>query len=163
MNIVLRVATYKDFEGVSGLYDQLDDVHIQALPHFFRPVEGHARSREWFAEILADEDAAIFVAEQQETIIGMVHCYVDMTPSISIVMPRRFVHIEDLVVSQNIRQQGIGKMLTEHVHRWAFEQGIREIELDVWEFPASALTFYEKLGYETTRRRMIKRLTDSSS
>ena len=158
MNVVVRVATPEDFEDISALYDQLDRVHVVALPHFFRPVEGPARSREWFAAILANKDAALFVAEQQETVIGLVHCYVHTTPPIPIVVPRRFVHIEDLIVSEDVRHQGVGQLLTERVHEWAREQGITEIELDVWEFPTSALAFYEKLGYQTTRRHMRKQL-----
>ena len=157
--MVLRAASYEDYEDVCALYDQLEHVHARALPHFFRPVEGHARSHEWFAAILADEQAALFVAEQQEVIIGMVHCYVRATPPLPMVVPRRFVHIEDLVVSEHVRHQGVGQLLTERVQQWAGEQGVREIELDVWEFPTSALTFYEKLGYQTTRRHMRKLLS----
>lgn len=158
MNIILREATGEDYEAVSILYDQLEHVHAQALPHFFRAIEGHARPHEWFTGILANEDAALFVAEQQGIIVGMVHCYVRSTPALPMIAPRRFVYVEDLIVSETVRHQGVGQLLTEQVHQWASEKGIREIELDVWEFPASALTFYEKLGYETTRRHMRKLL-----
>jgi len=41
------------------LFAQLDRVHYQAFHEFFRSVEGPARSSEFFAEILADEDAAL--------------------------------------------------------------------------------------------------------
>lgn len=155
---MLRWATSEDFEAVCALYDQLARVHAQALPYFFRPGEAPALSRERFTALLANENAAIFVAEHQQTIIGMVHCYVHTTPAVSVVVPRRFVHIEDLVVSKHVRQQGVGQLLAERVHQWANEQGISEIELDVWEFPTSALSFYQKLGYQTTRRHMHKQL-----
>ncbi|HLZ62973.1 MAG TPA: GNAT family N-acetyltransferase [Ktedonosporobacter sp.] len=158
MNMVLRAATDEDYEVVCTLYDQLEQIHAQALPHFFRTVEGHARPHKWFADILANEDAALFVAEQQGIIVGMVHCYVRITPGLPMIVPRRFVHVEDLVVSEPVRHQGVGQLLTERVNQWSLEKGIREIELDVWEFPTSALAFYEKLGYETTRRHMRKLL-----
>lgn len=140
------------------MYDQLARVHAQALPHFFHSGEAPALSRERFTALLANENAAIFVAEHQQIIIGMVHCYVHTTPAVSVVVPRRFVHIEDLVVSEHVRQQGAGQLLTERVHQWAKEQGVKEIELDVWEFPTSALSFYQKLGYQATRRHMHKQL-----
>lgn len=164
MNVVLRAATHEDYEDVCALYDQLTRVHALALPHFFRPVEGPALSPERFEAILANEDAVLFVAEhqsmhdKQETMIGMVSCYVLATPPFPMVVPRRIGHIEDLVVSEHVRHQGVGQMLAERVHQWARERGITEIELDVWEFPTSALAFYEKLGYQTTRRRMRKQL-----
>lgn len=156
--MVIRAATSEDFEAVCALYDQLARVHAQALPLFFRPGEAPALPREWFTALLANEQAAIFMAEHQQTIIGMVHCYVHTTPAVSVVVPRRFVHIEDLIVSEHARQQRVGHLLTERVYQWASEQGVREIELDVWEFPTSALAFYEKLGYQTTRRHMHKQL-----
>lgn len=156
MDLVLRAATSEDVEAVCALYDQLVRVHAQALPHFFRLLEGPARSREWFTEMLANEEAALFVAAQQETLIGMVYGYVHTTPALPMVVPRRFVHIEDLIVSEPARHQGVGHLLIERVQQWADEQGVKEIELDVWEFPTSALAFYEQLGYQTTRRHMSR-------
>lgn len=156
MNVTLRTATTEDYEAVSVLYDQLEQVHAQALPDFFRAVEGHARPHQWFADILADENATLFVAEEQGVIVGMVHCYIRSTPALPMIVPRRFVYVEDLVVNETARHQGVGRLLTERVHQWALEKEIREIELNVWEFPTSALTFYEKLGYQTTRRHMRK-------
>jgi ribosomal protein S18 acetylase RimI-like enzyme len=157
--MVLRWATSEDFEAVCALYDQLACIHAQALPHFFRPGEAPALSRERFTALLANENAALFVAESQQAIIGMVHCYVHTTPAVSVVVPRRFVHIEDLIVSEHVRQHGVGQVLIERVHQWANEQGVTEIELDVWEFPTPALSFYQKPGYQATRRHMHRQLS----
>ena len=63
MDIALRAATREDYELLCMLFTQLDRVHSQALPEFFRPIEGPARTQEFFAELLANEDAALFVAE----------------------------------------------------------------------------------------------------
>ncbi len=159
MSIVLRAAKYEDYEGACALYEQLDRIHAQALPNFFHPVEGPARSPERFAELLANENAALFVAEQQETLVGLIFGYVRLTPPVPMVVPRHFVQVDDLVVSEHVRHQGVGRLLMERIQQWAREQGVTEIELDVWEFPGSALTFYEKLGYQTTRRHMRKPLS----
>lgn len=156
MELVLRATTSEDCEAVCALYDQLVHVHAQALPHFFRLLEGPAHSREWFTEMLANAEAALFVAAQQEILIGMVYGYVHTTPALPMVVPRRFVHIEDLIVSEPARRQGVGHLLIERVQQWADEQGVKEIELDVWEFPTSALAFYEQLGYQTIRRHMSR-------
>lgn len=159
MNVMIRAATQADYEGVCALFDQLDRFHAQALPHFFRTVESLGRSREWFVGVLADRQAAFFVAEQEETLIGLVNCYVRTTSPVPVIVPRRFVYIENMGVSEHVRHQGVGQLLMERVQEWAREQEATEIELDVWDFPASALAFYEKLGYETTRRHMRKQLS----
>jgi diamine N-acetyltransferase len=158
MKNVLREARQEDDEAICALLAHVDRLLAEALPESFRPVEGPARSPEWLAAILADEQAALFVAEQQGTLIGLIRCFVRMTPPLPMVVPRRFVQIEDLVVSEPFRHQGVGQTLLERAHHWAREQGIAEVELGVWEFNASARTLYEHLGYQTTRRVMRKQL-----
>ena len=49
-------------------------------------------------------------------------------------------------------------MLLERVHAIARSRGIDTAELDVYEFNASGLRLYEKMGYATTQRRMKLRL-----
>jgi GNAT superfamily N-acetyltransferase len=41
---------------------------------------------------------------------------------------------------------------------WARERGAEEMRLDIWEFDDGPLTFYEKRGYGTVRREMVRRL-----
>jgi ribosomal protein S18 acetylase RimI-like enzyme len=158
MESELRAATQEDYEAVCALLAEVDRIHAEVLPELFRPVEGPGRSREWFAAILADEHAALFVAEQQGTLLGLIRCLVRTTPALPMIVPRRFVQIEDLVVDEPFRHQGVGQALLEQAHQWACEQGIAEVELGVWEFNASARTLYEHLGYQTTRRVMRKQL-----
>ena len=158
MNILLRAATQEDYEALCVLFAQGDRFHYQALPEFFRPVEGPARTQEFFSEMLANEDAALFVAENEGALVGLIRCYVHSTPQVPVVVPRRFVHIEDMVVDETFRHQGVGQALMERVHQWAQDIGLTEVELGVWEFNTAARSLYEKMGYRTTRRVMRKRL-----
>jgi diamine N-acetyltransferase len=158
MDILLRAAIHGDYEALCALFAQGDHFHYQALPEFFRSVEGPARSREFFAEILVNEDAALFVAEHEGTLVGLVRCNVMNTPQIPVLVPRRFVLIHDMVVDKSFRHQGVGQTLLERVHQWALEKGVNEVELGVWEFNVTARSLYEKMGYRTTRRVMRNQL-----
>lgn len=158
MNIVLRTATHEDYEALCTLYAQGDYVHSEAIPDIFRSVEGPVRSREFFAESIANEDAVIFIAEYGGVIVGAINCFIDESPDAPFIVPRRFVHIDDLVVDEDFRRRGIGQALLEQAHQWAHEKGLSEVELGVWEFNTEARALYEKLGYRTTRRRMRKKL-----
>lgn len=158
MEVVIRAASPSDYEAVCALLAQLDQMHAQALPNDFQPVEGPARPREYFAQILADEEGAIFVAEQQDTVVGLIRCSVRTAPDLPLFVPRRYASIDDLVVDAAVRGRGIGRLLTERAHQWARDQGILEVELVVWEFNAPARAFYEGLGYQTVRRVMRTRL-----
>jgi diamine N-acetyltransferase len=158
MQIVLRTATFEDYDALNLLYAQLDQVHTEALPDFFRSIEGYARSREYFAEIIANKDAALFVAEHEGTLVGAIHCFIDDAPEIPFIVPRRFVLIDDIVVDENFRRCGVGQALLERVDQWTREKGLTEVVLGVWEFNTAARSLYEKLGYQTTWRRMRKKL-----
>ncbi len=155
---MLRAAAQEDYDAVCMLLAQGDRFHAEALPQIFRSIEGPARSREYFERILDNENAAIFVAEQQDALIGMIQCDVRTAPDVPVIVPRHFVYIDNLVVSERFRQQGVGLALVERVHQWSREKGITEVELGVWEFNIPARILYEKLGYQTTRRIMSKRL-----
>ena len=158
IQIILRTATSEDYAAWCMLYAQLDRSHYLALPEFFRPVVGLSRSREFFAEMLANEDVDIFVAEHEGALVGMVICFIDETSQAPFVVPRRFVHIDDMVVDESFRHRGVGQALLERVHQWTQEKGLAEVELVVWEFNTAARSLYEKLGYRTTWRRMRKKL-----
>jgi diamine N-acetyltransferase len=157
-NITIRPAILEDYDAVCTLFERVDQLHADALPDLFQHSDGPARSQEWFAQIGASEDASMFVAEQQGILIGMVLCDVRSSPAFPLFVPRRYVHISELVVHESFQRQGIGRFLMQRVHQWAQEQGMTDVELDVYEFNTPARTLYEHLGYETMRRTMWHRL-----
>lgn len=59
-------------------------------------------------------------------------------------MPGLF--LEDLFVSQRARGNGIGKLLLAEIARIARSRGFERIDLNVLEWNASAIGFYEALG-----------------
>lgn len=68
--------------------------------------------------------------------------------------------IVTLVARESHRRKGVGWTLMSGVHDRARERGLREVELDVYEFNGAAIELYEALGYETVRRKMRKQLAD---
>ena len=43
---------------------------------------------------------------------------------------------------------------------WAIAKGAASIELNVYEFNQAAISFYERLGYQTLSRKMSKELKE---
>lgn len=158
MDVVIRPASPSDYEAACALFAQLDQLHARALPDLFQPIEGPARPRAYFAQILADAEGALFVAEQQGALVGLVRCSMRSAPDLPLFVPRRFASIGDLVVDAAFQGRGIGRLLTERAHQWARDLGASEVELVVWEFNAPARAFYERQGYQTVRRVMRARL-----
>ncbi|MEW6357285.1 MAG: GNAT family N-acetyltransferase [Planctomycetota bacterium] len=160
MTFNIRKATEKDYAAVCALFAEGDGMHREALPHVFRDPGAPARTKEFFTETIKNSDAVLFVAEQDGKLIGMIHAVLRSAPAIPLFVPRRYAVIDNVVVEESHRRSGIGAALMEHVHRWAFEKGVTQVELNVWEFNEGAIAFYEKLGYTTASRKMWKTLEE---
>ncbi len=158
MSISIRKARAADYDAVVEVLKEGDAYHREALPHIYCAPDGPARSREYIGAILADESRALLVAECDGGIVGAVQVEVRQARDIPILVPRRYAVVDTLVVSAAFRRTGVGRRLMEHAHRWAIEQGVDEVELNVWEFNEGAVAFYRRLGYTTIKRTMGKAL-----
>lgn len=157
-NVLIRPVTLEDYAAVSTLFAQVDQLHAEAHPDLFQHSAEPARSQAWLAQTIDSPDACMLVAEQQDLLVGAILCTIRSSPAFPLFVPRRYGYINELVVRQSFRGQGIGQQLIQHVHIWAQNQGLTELELGVYEFNTSARSLYEHLGYQTTHRTMRLRL-----
>jgi ribosomal protein S18 acetylase RimI-like enzyme len=160
MNFTIRPATKEDYKGICDIFTELDSVHHELLPEVYCETTGPARSEEYIFSIIDNEEAAIFVAESKEEIIGLVHIYIQNTPPIPIVVPQKYSMIDNLIVKREFRHSDAGRILIEKAHEWSLSKGIKQVALVIWEFNRGAIEFYEKLGYSTVNRRMAISLKD---
>ena len=162
MRIAIRDATERDLDELDQIFDVVDALHREHLPHIFQDHDGPAREHEYMLGVLADESYALFVAEAQgpskAAILGFVQVAIQDTPPIPLLVPRRVARVENLGVRKDARRAGIGRALMNHAQRWAEKSGATEIDLNVHEFNQVAISFYRSLGYATSSRRMSKRL-----
>jgi ribosomal protein S18 acetylase RimI-like enzyme len=156
MGYLIRLATIEDYTGICAILATTDAIHHASEPAIFRPSSESARPRTLIEQWLADPDWALFVAEDEQRIIGVLFLSERKTPDHYLLKPRRYAVVDTLAVAEDWRSQGIGRVLMQRAETWAKERGIAEIELSVWEFNQRALALYEKLGYRTIRRYMNK-------
>ena len=163
MQIHIRVATSADLPAIERLYAHADVYHQRALARFFSPIEGPARPAAYLQECLDRDDATILLAEdvygdKDGDAVGLVHLYERATPPVPMLVPRRYLVIEGIVVLPEAQRAGVGSALLQHAEAWALSRGLDEVELTVWEFNVGARQFYEAQGYATVRRSMWKPL-----
>jgi ribosomal protein S18 acetylase RimI-like enzyme len=158
MDYVIRAATPHDLDGVNRVLGEVDAYHHHALSHIFRIPEGSPRAIAYLLAVIDADDAALYVAECDGTVIGVVQVGARSTPDIPLLVPRRYAVVETLAVLAAHRRVGVGRALMERAQRWTAEHGMTEIELNVWEFNRDAIAFYQALGYGTVRRTMHRDL-----
>ena len=158
MAIAVREARADDYDELCAIIDQVDGLHREHLPHIFCQPPGPVRERAYILDLLDDTGVGLFVAEVEGQLAGLAHVAVRETPPLPILVPRRVAIVDNLVVRNDLRRLGVGRALMDRVYRWARAQGAVEVELTVYEFNEPAIAFYTSLGYETSSRRMSKRL-----
>ena len=158
MEISIRKATADDYNSLCKLFDEIDALHRDHLPHLFKKPGGAAREQDYYLGLIADENVALLVAEADEKLVGFGHTIVRDTPVFPVFVPRRYAIVEGIVVKSGFQNHGIGRILMDKMQEWATAKGATSIELNVYEFNKTAISFYERLGYQTLSRKMSKEI-----
>jgi RimJ/RimL family protein N-acetyltransferase len=101
-----------------------------------------ADERRYLKAIRRYRDAAVFVAEVEEGIVGRLSLGRDPHPA------SRHVADLGLMVAAGARRQGIGRALLEQAVAWAREVGVRKLELHVFPHNEAAIALYDGFGFE---------------
>ncbi len=135
MDILIRKATQQDMPQVLDLIKELatfekePDAVIVTVDELIR--EGFGDSPLF----------TCFVAETNQQIVGMALCYFRFST-----WKGRTVHLEDLIVKEEMRGKGIGEQLYAEVLQFAHKNKVKRLEWAVLNWNTPAITFYERTG-----------------
>jgi GNAT superfamily N-acetyltransferase len=82
-----------------------------------------------------------FVAEVGNEIVGMALFYFRFST-----WKGRSIHLEDLIVKEEMRGSGLGSELYKEVMKYAKSQNVRRVEWVVLDWNEGAIKFYERSG-----------------
>lgn len=82
-----------------------------------------------------------FVAEKDGVIVGMALYYYRYST-----WKGKTIHLEDLIVSENMRGSGLGFALYSEIIKQGKKDGVRRIEWNVLDWNTPAIDFYKKSG-----------------
>jgi GNAT superfamily N-acetyltransferase len=99
-------------------------------------------------------DAEAFVADEQGRVVGVatVHARDVLHHAIPV------VQLTALVVAPDDRGRAVGRALVGEVERWARAHGADRLVVTTALHRADAPRFYERLGFEHTGRRYVRRI-----
>ncbi|RIV46498.1 GNAT family N-acetyltransferase [Flagellimonas pelagia] len=140
MEFTIRDARPEDMEHVLALIQQLADFEKEPDA----------------VEVTKDDLVKHGFGDQR-----MFHCFVAETDEgisgIALVYPRYStwkgpaIHLEDLIVSENMRGSGLGTALLDEVVRYGHSLGVKRICWEVLDWNEPAIEFYEKKGANVLR------------
>lgn len=132
----LREATVDDIGGIHALAAELAEVVSDASPD-----AGEVRKK--LEELLEEPRARVIVAEGDEGIVGVASLWIkpDLAHGDTV------VEVPMLVVAEEARRGGIGKLLMSEVRKVAAENDANLIELVATRANVAAQEFYRSLGF----------------
>jgi GNAT superfamily N-acetyltransferase len=164
MNIQVRLASSSDFDSLCRLYVEFHEFHVQRVPDrllTLGPPEQFDCSelKTNLTKIMKRGDAALFVAMMANDLIGLAEIYLHHDKPNEAAITRTYGYLQSLMVREPFRRQKIGRLLIQASESWAREKGATEVRLDIWEFAAGPLLFYENCGYRILRRTLVRTLS----
>ncbi|KJY83425.1 histone acetyltransferase [Vibrio galatheae] len=145
-HMIIRSATARDLEQLNELMFALHDEHHQQCPNYFKTAEEIEQEKS-IARYLDDPECLVFVACQQDSLIGFVtgH-FCELISTVS--KPVQMGSIDELYIFEDRRGEGIALKLCQQIEERFIEYGVKEVFVEVWEFNQSALAFYKQFGFE---------------
>ena len=94
----------------------------------------------------SSSDFDCFVAEAANDIVGIALVYTRFST-----WKGRVLHLEDLIVSKNMRGKGVGSALLDRVVKHASDLKVKRISWEVLDWNTPAIQFYEAKGADVKR------------
>ncbi len=133
MKITVRTAGKADVPAIYGLVKQLAE--FEKAPHdVINTID--AMLKDGFG---SDKIFYSFVAETENKIIGMAVFYFAYST-----WKGRHVYLDDLIVNENYRRSGAGKLLFDAVYQFAKEHNANQLRWHVLDWNKPAINFYKK-------------------
>jgi GNAT superfamily N-acetyltransferase len=163
-DVVVRCADRDDLEQLARLYVEFHEFHVRRVPDRLLKFDSShiAELHTAILKIIEREDATVFVAEVDGQLVGLGEIYIREDAASLHKVQHTYGYLQSMMVTKAYRGTGIGSKILEAVELWAKEKNATEVRLDTWEFTEGPLEFYEKHGYSTLRRTLVRKLLDAN-
>ena len=140
MRFTIRDSVKKDMSQVMGLIKELADFENEPNAVLVTVAD---LEKDGFGE---NPLFHCFVSEVEDQIVGIALVYARYST-----WKGSVVHLEDLIVKENMRGSGIGSALLSRVVEYAHSLGVKRVSWEVLDWNEPAIKFYESKGANVMR------------
>jgi GNAT superfamily N-acetyltransferase len=133
--LIVRQATIKDLPKIVPIFDSYRE--------YFKQQKNPLKVESFLFEKFVHLESVIFIAEQESEVIGFAQLY----PIFSSLSLERVWLLNDFYISEEYRNNGIGKQLFAKVKEFTLLTKSKGIELSVEHTNRKAWQFWEKQGF----------------
>ncbi|NOT94268.1 GNAT family N-acetyltransferase [Ferruginibacter sp.] len=138
MELFIRAAEVEDFESITRLSYQ------------FGYIADTKKTKERLSEIIVSNDNCAFVATDSGIVIGWIHGFYTLR-----IQSDPFVEIGGLVVDENYRRKGIGRLLVQKVTEWAKLKNGSTIRVKCNSIRKESHQFYISIGFKEVKEQKV--------
>lgn len=150
----IRKSQKKDIPQIEELLYQVAGIHAKGRPDLFQ--SGQKKyTTEQLEELLEDNKRPVYVAEENQKILGYAFCIFQENTS-HLMTDIKTLYIDDLCVLEEVRGKHVGTRIYDYVVEIARQSGCYNVTLNVWECNPGAKEFYEKCGLKVQKTGMEK-------
>jgi ribosomal protein S18 acetylase RimI-like enzyme len=149
----VRKAHTSDIEELIELNLEVHAIHLQERPGEFKELSAED-IRSSLSDVLSQESAEIFLCYDEEQIVGYVSVRKVTPPENPGQKVRTFLYVDQIDVKRVYRRQRVGTLLLDAAKKFAMQQGLELIILDVWKFNREAMLFFRSQGFKSRIERM---------
>jgi ribosomal protein S18 acetylase RimI-like enzyme len=128
-------------EAVTRVTPELVEAFARLLPQQ-SPGARHPTAEQLTQVVEAPANTVLVARDEQGAIVGTLTLMILLTPGAT------FGFVEDVVVDEASRGQGIGEALVKECLRLAAEQGARRVELHSGNYRQAAIRLYQRVGFK---------------
>ncbi len=140
--ITIREAVQEDLPVLLRFEQKLIEAERPMDPTI-RPGELHYYD---IGEFIADEEVRVLVAEVDGQIVSSG--YGKAQPARPYLDHAQYAHLGFMYTLPEFRGMGINGMIIDKLKTWAYDKGLKEVRLTVYQENDPAIAAYEKAGFE---------------
>ncbi len=142
MNFIVREATLDDLNrGLLKVFIEGYRYHQNGRPDVFADISDEILKEDLIKNF---ETLSTLVILDKNVIVGYLSYRMKGKHS-------KKLDVDQLIIDENYRHQGLGKKMMEEVKRISIENKCDRIELNCWLFNENALAMYEHIGFKRQR------------
>jgi GNAT superfamily N-acetyltransferase len=147
MKTSIDLATPDDLEAMADLLAELFTLESDFQPEREKQLRG--------LRLILDNPSIgqLFVLRVDGQVAGMANALM----TVSTAEGCRVILLEDVIVKAAYRGQKLGRRLIEHVLEWATAKGFPRVTLLADKDNAAALSFYQRIGFEPSAMRVLRK------
>lgn len=154
-HMIIRKGTAGDDGDILKLMRELIDEHRQ-LDAYYKPFSKYRGLKKYIAEAAKDSEKLLLVAEVNGRIIAYFLGEIQEAPFYS--NEKEIGWVADTVVDPAHRRKGVLKTLFKEALKWFADHRIKYVELSVDSRNQSAVSAWQKFGFEEYKLRLRKKL-----